>query len=665
MPQLGVLPRQSSFISGVIAPSSVLRFYQTGTSTPQNAYTDAALSNAVTSLTADSAGLFAKWYLNPNAAADYRYTLETSAGSVYYTEDNISRIPFSQDDVGAALYPRADAEIAAGVTPTSKAYPEYEWPRYGAVNDGATDNQPILQTVMEALLAEGVQTFDVPAGTFKFNTPLAFDTDSPKLHLRGTSMAGEFGNTTTESRITGANGSDAILEMGGVLYSLEVEHLTFESASSTTGVVSAILSSAESGPARPINIHHNTFLTFEKAIASVVSSGGLNTGMCNLHINYNVFQGGEYALFAEGDINSIMNLDFSNNVSEQGGRIRIEDNGLGGSFNITNNLLEGQSDPVYITAGTANGCIERNYFEGNTGTIISFSSSSGAATLRMAGNIYVGNNKVEVNNCYLDCIDDVGLYANQLLNKSKVRSQVFYSSNVSAGFINNLDFGVATYQRAAPVSLSGALYRPGPLLAETPLGVKGYEEFTTNSSLYRVAQSLASGDMVVVTALIKSVNATTVQVLVYDESNVQVGASSVLPMNGIGEYTLIHAAVPVTAATTGYYKVRFAVDSTKIAWAMDFYSYKQASPATDTALYLYYPTMAAGGVATIALNDTSVAVTHALPIAVADSTSGPNITLTSTVNVGNMWITNVSDSGFTINCSSNSHAASSVYWKME
>jgi hypothetical protein len=165
MPQIGFLPRQSSMISGVVAPGAVLRFYQTGTSTPQNAYTDAALTNAVTSLTADSAGLLAKWYLNPNAAADYRYTLETSAGSVYYTEDNISRLPASQSDIGAALYPRTSAEQSAGVTPTNYAYEPGDVRRYGAVGDGTTDDTAAIQNAINAVGVSGEVIF--PAiGTF-------------------------------------------------------------------------------------------------------------------------------------------------------------------------------------------------------------------------------------------------------------------------------------------------------------------------------------------------------------------------------------------------------------------------------------------------------------------------------------------------------------------
>lgn len=172
MPQVGYLPRQSANISGVVAPGAVIRFYQTATSTPQNAYTDAALQNAVTSLTADAAGLFAKWYLNPNAAADYRYTLETSAGVVYYTEDGISRLPVSQADVGAALYPQTAAEIAVGSTPLHYGYAPGRVPRYG-------DNTVPGTTNMTSAVNAALAVSDVHPAVFEPETYLVGELTAP------------------------------------------------------------------------------------------------------------------------------------------------------------------------------------------------------------------------------------------------------------------------------------------------------------------------------------------------------------------------------------------------------------------------------------------------------------------------------------------------------
>lgn len=167
MPQIGYLPQQSAIISGVVAPLAVLRFYQTGTSTPQNAYTDAALQNAVTSVTADSAGLFPVWYLNPNAAADYRYTLESAAGSVYYTKDNIPRATFTANDIGSILYPQTETEESANITPVLTIYaprPDIYVGRHGAELDGATDDTSAFDNaILDAVQRGGGRVvFDGP-----------------------------------------------------------------------------------------------------------------------------------------------------------------------------------------------------------------------------------------------------------------------------------------------------------------------------------------------------------------------------------------------------------------------------------------------------------------------------------------------------------------------
>ena len=141
MPQTFVLPNQVAIIDGEVEAGAVTRFYKTATNTPQAVYTDSALINAVTSITADASGVFAKVYLNPNADADYRVTLETSAGVVTRIEDGISRLPVSQADVGAALFPRTTAESSIGVTPTRYFYPELDALRYGADRTGVASSQ--------------------------------------------------------------------------------------------------------------------------------------------------------------------------------------------------------------------------------------------------------------------------------------------------------------------------------------------------------------------------------------------------------------------------------------------------------------------------------------------------------------------------------------------
>lgn len=66
-----------------------LYFYQTGTSTPQNTYTDEALAVASSNpVVADADGVFAKIYLDPKLPS-YRVLFTTSADVTIYQVDNV------------------------------------------------------------------------------------------------------------------------------------------------------------------------------------------------------------------------------------------------------------------------------------------------------------------------------------------------------------------------------------------------------------------------------------------------------------------------------------------------------------------------------------------------------------------------------------------------
>ena len=52
----------------------------------------------------------------------------------------------SRSQIGAALYPRTDAETTAGVTPTDYSYPPGDVRRYGAVGDGVVDDTTAMQS---------------------------------------------------------------------------------------------------------------------------------------------------------------------------------------------------------------------------------------------------------------------------------------------------------------------------------------------------------------------------------------------------------------------------------------------------------------------------------------------------------------------------------------
>ena len=84
MSNIFYLPRAQSL------PGAKLYFYQSGTTTPQNTYTDAALSVAhANPVVADASGYFAPIYLDPTLS-DYRARLTTSADVLIDQRDDIS-----------------------------------------------------------------------------------------------------------------------------------------------------------------------------------------------------------------------------------------------------------------------------------------------------------------------------------------------------------------------------------------------------------------------------------------------------------------------------------------------------------------------------------------------------------------------------------------------
>lgn len=90
MPSLFVLPSQVPLsTSGSLLAGATLTFSITGSSTPQNVYSDIALATPLANpLSADGSGVFAPVYLDPSLP-NYRAILKTSAGVVLKTWDDV------------------------------------------------------------------------------------------------------------------------------------------------------------------------------------------------------------------------------------------------------------------------------------------------------------------------------------------------------------------------------------------------------------------------------------------------------------------------------------------------------------------------------------------------------------------------------------------------
>jgi len=86
------LLEQIAIDAGAALGGAQLYFYQTGTTTDQDVYTEAALSSThAQPVVADSGGTFADIWLNPDESVDYRVRLEDSDSNLIFQVDNVPR----------------------------------------------------------------------------------------------------------------------------------------------------------------------------------------------------------------------------------------------------------------------------------------------------------------------------------------------------------------------------------------------------------------------------------------------------------------------------------------------------------------------------------------------------------------------------------------------
>ncbi len=97
---LFVFPRPIAFDVGVVQPGAKLTFTLTGTTTPQNTYTDVDLTTPhANPVVADAEGLFSPIYMDPSFD-DYRVKYTDSADVLIYQDDDI---PASQSGQSLTL----------------------------------------------------------------------------------------------------------------------------------------------------------------------------------------------------------------------------------------------------------------------------------------------------------------------------------------------------------------------------------------------------------------------------------------------------------------------------------------------------------------------------------------------------------------------------------
>lgn len=171
--------RQLADGDGVPYAGAKAYFYGTDGSTAISTYSDADVTTPSSNpVVADADGWFEPIYL-ADTVTSYRVIIRS-------THDTLLRdwkgIPtgVTQEQVGTVLYPRSEAEIAAGITPTNYSYEVGNVLRYGATiladETGTTDSASAFNTAWQAIKTTGGR-LTVPPGNYYLTATWLCDVD--------------------------------------------------------------------------------------------------------------------------------------------------------------------------------------------------------------------------------------------------------------------------------------------------------------------------------------------------------------------------------------------------------------------------------------------------------------------------------------------------------
>ena len=508
-----------------------------------------------------------------------------------------------------------------------------EW--WGAIPDGVTNCSPAVESAIAHAWANDKATVQFSDGTYNFFTTvtLVFDVFRA-IRFTGLSTAGMIGVTPKGTTITTSNTLTSLFYFTKTtattqtLYSLEVDHITFDGNNTAT---SALYNEAASGPSRPFVVRNCNFTKFSKAIQSNINITGLTTGIGPVIITQCNFNACTYSVYSAPDLGAVLDLIFVHNVSENGGRLYFENTGLTGTFNISDNLLEGQTNAIVILGAKVNGSIERNYFEANSGFIMKVTATQATgSSVKVAGNYYTNCSgataefqRVRVDND--DDFETAGIFfrPNLVLGKSVLASRgVRYSPIDTADDALcgvNADIRSVVISDHAPIA--GLYSDVTGEVEQTPLGISHVERVSGAAGIiYQNDTAFATGDWIVLGALVRVVSGEGgLYMNLYDDVVVSAGNSwPAFVMNGMatGEWVYVSRAVKASKASTGHLHFNWVAQAGTVVDITDTFVYKLATPTTSTKFYSYMPyhsavlstvgsfAVAAGGSTTVTIAST-------------------------------------------------------------
>jgi hypothetical protein len=317
--------------NGNVRANAKLYFYQTGTTTLQNTYADAALSAVNTNpVVADSNGLFPAIYLDdPPTVVAYKGVLKTSADVTVWTADPIAGAPLTNSLIAASQL----RSYLAGLQRTGSTGTTYDQ-AVGVANDDT--NTVVMSLVSGTINAATVGANGIDAGaltaTATFHVHAIGKTDGTTARLLSASPSSPtlpsgyiYKRRTASLRTTVSSQISPYLHPGD-MFMLTAPALDISATSPGTSAVTRTLASLPTG------------ITVEP-VMSVMLDSDANGEICLLSslTQTDIAPGsgqGQVSIFASPGVTAVQTAGMINGViTNTSGQIRTR-NSSGGSASI-------------------------------------------------------------------------------------------------------------------------------------------------------------------------------------------------------------------------------------------------------------------------------------------------------------------------------------------